>query len=539
MREKHPSFHSQLDDFGQPYLAADPLGLKLIKKRQISTKFMKINETTKDICSFLDSKIALTSKQSGIFSTDLTTRDDLIIATFSLVLILAIESILAAILLRSTNGNVSNFGFSIKQFVDLGRNFKFRYLIKGKTPRGQRNAPKNKINYVLLLLATAILLFTFGLETTLLFLSSPHFRDVTNRTATFSFKVSVYPKWEAVRKAAASTIDRPCRDITFVGPGIIMGVTRIVPCVTSSTSDLTSDEFDVTDETLDVTMRSDVHQYGIEHYVSIGGESAKYSARVHTSNIGATTVMKVRAEDRGLQFHFIHRQIIAYLFNMYVQETEDDSMNLARLNAINFNHSLENGPTVFAMRMNEVAARINRETTSMRHTTNFKAKVPKGLAALKFIAIVLRASHGVEVTGPDMFILRPSSGNLASREILQWQEEARSLNWLSLLLMLLASFTLLGILRFVLKSVGVIEILQTVINHMHGEWVGAGEGQQRNEDNLYEDGVYSFSGALSKEDQRNFPFSETDGSIGSSSFVGMGKNSNISRQPSSVSSLAF
>lgn len=480
MKLKDPQFMVKIDDSGQNYSVANATAVKRFKKGQIQKSLRVFDEGTKDACSFLDSKLSLSHKQSDIYSTDLTSRDDLILAIFSLTLILVIESILAAILLRTVNGNVSNFGFSVKQFVDLGRGFEFRHLIKGKkAPKPHPNA--KRVNVKLLTIASLILVSTFGLESALLFLSNPHFRRVTNRTATFTFLPTIYPDWNSVRRAANSIVDRPCRDVTFEGKGINMGATRLVSCVTSSATGTSFKQFETTDEVVFVEMISDVHRYGADHYVSIGTQSAKYSARAYMAH-GGSSIMKNGAQNSGKQFFFMHRQLVAYLYNIYVIQTGDKRMNLERLQKIKFKEEGGAGPQKYVIMSNGNAvgraATTAHWTLSNRHKTTFNATVPTGLAALRFAAIFFRASHGVSVTGPNMWILSTTKGREIEKEVLLWEEEARSVNWLSLLLMLLIGMAVLAILHSLLKPVGMIEIVNTFIQETQEEYTLAANGKK-------------------------------------------------------------
>lgn len=472
-------FLNKTDEDGVEYFVANPKALKHLSKRRL---LRRTNGNTKDLCTFLDDKLLLSSKQSTVFSTDLTSRDDVIIAVFSLLLILVLESILAAILLRSRFGNVSNFGFAIKQYIDLARDFRFHHLFRGKKT-AKSSSPRRKVNVKLLILASLLLVFTFGLESVLLFVSSPYFRRVTNRVATISLVPTMYPDWNAVQREASSLLDRPCRDIAFDGTGIKMGVTRLVPCLTSSAPGFSFENFEKTDAEMQVIITTDIHDYGAEHYLSIGSESAKYTARGYMTH-GGKSIVKNRAGsfERAQEVAFIHRQLVAFLYNIYRNQTGDTRMNIERLSNTNFTVTKETGPNVYVMMLNGNDSERALWTISMRYNTTFKAKIPKGRAALRFAGIVFRASHGLEVTGPDFWVLSATKGSPIANEELMWEEEARTVNWLTLALMLAGVIVALVILRLLLKPVGTIEILSSFVHNEDKEWMMMSEVEDYQEE---------------------------------------------------------
>lgn len=213
----------------------------------------------------MDEEIPLSKKQSNVFSTDLTPRDDLLLSILSILRILIAESFVASVLLHTINGKVSNFGFSIKHFIQAAREFNSLYLVKGKTSDAALYGPSN-INFKLLLLTTVILTATFSFEAVLLFLSSLRFHLVSTKIASLSIVLAVYPEWTSVRRASDISFffRRPCRYLKFAGGGIDMGETRVVPCVTSNADEATAENFIETDEEFPVTIISDVHGYGKE-----------------------------------------------------------------------------------------------------------------------------------------------------------------------------------------------------------------------------------------------------------------------------------
>lgn len=451
-------FFVEVDEYGQQYFVAN-----LERHKGPLSKPPKITENQKDICTFLDDNITLSSKQSNLFSTDLTSRDDFLLASLSILIILLAEGILSSLLLRTINGKISNRGFSIKQYVNLARDFKFHHPVKGKNTKS--TSGKKRLNLALLLVATLILVLSFSLEAVLLFLSSPGTRTVTTNVASVSFIPAVYPEWKKVQKATEAFIERPCRDVVFQGFGIDMGNTRLIPCVTTNAPSLSFSNFSKTDEEVPVTIISDVHNYGVEHFISIGTESANYSARAH---LGFLNRVPTLVENRELaakkaKYEFLHFHFVAYLFNIYNNKTNDPDMSLKRLNSIDLNFSSYPGPNVFVIELQDASSGSSLWVVSVRHKTNFKAIVPKGESALRFAAVYFRATHALEVSGPDIWYIKMSKGITSQNVQGLWLEQSRSLNWISLILLSVLCILVLVTLRILLKPAGVIEIANAYI----------------------------------------------------------------------------
>lgn len=472
--EKPPNFITIVDNLGLPYFAANLLTIKNSKLRPVNA-----SEVGNNICTFLSETLVLSRQATGIFFNDLTSRDDLILAVLSLLLILVIEGILTTILLRTHDGKVSNIGFSIKQFVDLAREFKFRYLIWGR--RSSRPRKRNKINIRLLAIATVILAFTFGLEVLVLFLSSPQLTDVTNETTAFTLRAVVNPDWNEVRTSTRAASNRPCTAVTFAtddDDGLEQGRSQISACLSSnlSTSSRSDIKFEKAESVVNMTFVSQLHEFGAEHFITIGNLTASYTARAYF----ALDDQKDRLMRKRGRFFvkeeeyvaFLHKQFIAYLFTVYSRETKDTSMNLERLQKLNFKFKVENGENVDIVQIN-LRERF-RHVTSTKYMTTVTGIIPNGMAALRFGQITLKGGSAITLGPPSRYDLVMGSGDTFGKKALMWRETSRTLNWLSLGSLLIATLLVFALLRFILKPAGTAEIA--------GAWVSAALAATREDD---------------------------------------------------------
>lgn len=453
---KVPKFIELLDNIGEPYVLFNALSIKKENLRPLN-----VSERGANMCTFLSETINVTRRATGPFSTDLTARDDVILAIMSLLLILAIEGILTAILLHSRDGNVSNFGFSIKQFYELARELRLRYLFKGKRRKGSTQ-PRRRINVKLLLIASAILLFTFGIEVLILFLSSPQLTDVYNTLTAFQLIEVVNPDWNEVRRNTGATIVRPCTAITF--SGVEQEQNQIIACLTVNGTSRSFESFEEVEDDVSVTIVSDMHKFGAEHNITIGDVIATYAARAYFSlGDGKPRVMKQRRQvfNGDDTVELMHKQIIAYLFNSYVRETGDKSMNLERLTKLKFEFEVDYGPIINIIQTN--GKERFRQVTSTRHTTTVKGKIPRGPAAFRYAQATLKASIAITLGDGARYDLLMGSGNNGGQPTLMWRETSRILNWLSLSIMLVGTLILFAILRCTLTPIGTAEIASAFV----------------------------------------------------------------------------
>lgn len=485
-----PDFISLVDNLGQEYFSFNFDTLKKTLRPKNDT------EIAVDMCTFLSESIKIKRRATGTFSTDLTSRDDLILAILSLLLLLVIEGTLTTILLRSRRGRISTFGFSIKQFIELAREFKFRYLLRGRRKIDTRRVNKRgslganteyrKINPKLLVLACGVLTLTFGLEVVVLYLTSPRFEDVFNTDTAFQL-IDSNPDWNEVRNNTRAATIRPCTAITLAG--VEQGRTQISACLTSQGLSDSVEEFQKVTKTVEVTITTVVHEYGVEHNVQIGDISANYSARAYfvlaeriNTNEGnaeqgeestdEATSRKEKAKDspkprlmrRRVKFFnkevligVMHKQLIAFLFTAYARETKDASLGIEALRDLNFARlKSENGPDVNIIQIQN--SDRYRQVTSVKHTTKVEGRIPAGAPALQFALAVFKGSIAISLGGPDRYDLIMGSSNTFGKPALMWRETSRPLNWLSLIILFVCAFVVFAVLRYMFKPISTAEI---------------------------------------------------------------------------------
>lgn len=454
-----------IDDEGRPYLVFNPFNITTAPARPVNA-----TEEAYDVVTFLSETLPVRRYATGIFASDLTDRDDVILAISSLFLILVIEGTLTTILVRTRDGKASNFGFSIKQFLELAREFKWANLIRGKNNRHEQR--KSKIRPRLLLIAALILLFTFVLEVVILILSSPSFVNVYNTDRAFELLDAVNPDWNQVRRNRGAAIYRPCTAVTM--ENVEQDNNIINPCLTTSDSEIVLSLFSRATEPVSFNFTSDIHEFGADHVITIGDQSQSYLSRCYFrlgENRNRVMSMRRQMFNEEVRISFMHRQFVAYLFNMYERDTADTSMDFDKLNNTEFEFQSVPGPLVKIIQINK-RARF-REVTSTRHTTTFEGVIPQGKAALQLAQAVLKGASAVSIGPPSQFDLQMGSGNTAGDRALMWRERARDLNWLSLNLMLAGAGVVFLGLRAVLKPVGTAEIAEYLVIKA----VGAREGR--------------------------------------------------------------
>lgn len=449
-----PEFIVGIGNNGKEYLTFNASTIKEGFRPQNAT------EVSKNICTFLSETINVSRRATGIFSTDLTMRDDLILAFLSLALLLVIEGILTTLLLRTYNGKVSNFSFSIKQFIELAREFKIRRLVRSRRNGMKEVGARKKVNSKLLVIASLILAFTFGVEVLILFLSTPQEVSVTNKVVSFTLVEVVIPDWNEVRKNIRSSTNRPCTAVTLGTFGVDQGENQLSACMAPAGILTSLETFREAKESVDVIIRSDVHEFGAEHEVTIAGEPAKYISRAYFKlGDGTNLLMRKRSSYYNMEesVGLVHKQYVAYLFNYFNSVRSGDTlMTLEKLRALKFSFSTENGPPISIM---QVRGRERfRQVTSTRHTTTVKGVIPSGPEALRFAQVVLKGSTAISLVGPDENDMFMGSGNTRPREALMWYESSRTLNWLSLSLLLASAFLVFAGLRWILQPIGTAEI---------------------------------------------------------------------------------
>lgn len=420
--------------------------------------------TARDICSFLCDEMHVSRRVTGPFSSDLTAADDVLIAVLSLLLLLAIEGVVTALLLRTREGSLSNFGFSVRQFSELARELKIGHIIRGRGNTRPDHA-RARWNHRLVFVAVFVFVFTFGLQVLVLFLTNLDTRRVTNNVATFRLAEPVAPDWEQIRDGQES-LNQPCTAVSLVG--VEQGVTRISACLTSNVGTGGVDVFDIAE---DLEFHSELHEFGSEHSIRVGDRTGNYSARAYfrlqepdvtgNDDPGGERLMPKVDLRRSTEelISAVHKTYIALLYtanNRAQNVGARQNLALEQLNAVQFNFSMEEGGMVDVVRTN--VGKIVLQSPSRRYITKARGVIPGGRGALLFAQPLLKAAVAVAVEGPNPRDLMMASGNTYPRVGVLWEEEYRSLNWLSLTLVLCLMLALLVVLRCSLKPVVMSEL---------------------------------------------------------------------------------
>lgn len=459
------------DTFNQPYFSINKKPIEPARAFPISV----INKT--DITSFLSETLTVSPRFSTPFTTDLTSRDDIFLAISSIIIVALIEAMLTTVLLRSKSGQIHNVSFSIKHFLELAREFRFRFLVFGRHPsRVSANGMMvpRKVNYKLLFLAIFLLSSTLGLEAVLIFLTSPTTLMVTNRTASFSMVETILPDWNVIQKSMNSALTRPCNELRL--ENVEQGLTRINACLSSSGQTSDPEMFREINGPVDLNFTTDLHNYGGEHYLTIGNQTARFQSRVYF-NLGDTQRKMMAKRSRFYQFEvqtiLIHRLYIAYLFTHY-NRMNPHNQTLAIWQLQNLlkraRTEVKAGPDAVLIKLSTLP-RYRSEATR-RYETIMRGILPHGAEALRFAGVVLKASTGVRVTGPDLNDLDLGSASTFSREALMWKEKIRGLNWLSLLILIVLGVFCFLILKISLSPSSTTEIAEAVVKRgeLAGEW---------------------------------------------------------------------
>lgn len=444
------SFILITDELNKTYLSLD------LKDNPYHVQAPLVDSDVKDICSFFDVSLPVSLRKTNSFSNDLTSRDDVLLAFGALLLLLLIEGIVTTFLLRTRNGIVSNFGFAVKQVVELIREFNIKRVVRARTTRtvNERDERKKK-TLKLLLFAMSILVFVFMLEVIVLFLTQPEPRDVHNNILTFRIQQPVTPPWNAVRFHSRASINRPCSAVGLVG--VDQGNTRINCCVTSTLRTDELDPFTKTSRDVDLEIISDLHEYGAEHSITLDGARANYSSRAHfTLDDQRSRLMGYREQSRFErdQIAIVHKQYVAYIASAYGIATKDQkTITKDTLSKLYFSFSSGEGPVVNVVKIRGVSHQVKTN----RYTTSVRGVIPTGHAALRLGQHYFRGSSAVIVSEgneKDLFI----EEGMDSASSVVWRESTRALNWLTLLIILLGALVLLLLLRYKLKPVAIAEI---------------------------------------------------------------------------------
>lgn len=437
----------------------------------LDTNLQPRQATSTDFATFLAKDMTVSRRVTGIFSSDLTSVDDFLLATLSLILLLVIESIFSTILLRTIRGSVSNSGFSVKQFVDMSRDFRLRYLVTG---RGRGREPKlvlTKINFRLLTAALIFLASNLVLEGTILYLISPEMVRVTNDIVSYTLVDVVMPNWEQIQTASSLATLQPCTKIVM--RGVIQGNNQLSLCMVSNKTGTFMGPFELSPEEVRMTITSDIHDFGVEHMVTIGNLSAKYIGRgyftlgnINLINKGNRFLRERESIEREVAVALVHKQLLAFLFSQHRSRTKNSSMTIESLEALHFDFVIGTGDPVKIIKSGNKTR--FREVLPARYITTVTGIIPNGAEALRFTHAFLKGATGVALTGPDMKDLQVETGNTVEVKGWLWTESSRKLNLLSLSIFLCAACFILFSLRHFLVPVSTADIAAELVTREVG-----------------------------------------------------------------------
>eukprot|EP00177_Eucheuma_denticulatum_P005588 GFKZ01010156.1.p1 GENE.GFKZ01010156.1~~GFKZ01010156.1.p1 ORF type:complete len:534 (-),score=81.17 GFKZ01010156.1:641-2242(-) len=404
-----------------------------------------------NINTFLRPILPVTERSTNPFTVDITANDDILLAFLSLILLLVIEGTVATFLLRSKNGLVSNFGFSVKQTIEFLRDFNIRsvYARRGAVTKSSRRS----VNKKLILIAVCLLLFTFGLETCILFLTSPNISPVTNNVVTFRIRQPVTPKWAKVAFHNRASWNRPCRSARL--EHVHQMETRINVCViTNRDGDLPQPFENITDS-VRFTLVTRMHQYGADHTVTLDGNVTNYSTRAYFSlDDKKTRVMAAEpAPDNEPQLvETNHNLFVSYLCSLYNNEMPESEITIEMLNqfSIDFYHRDKENVTVIPGGNRTVEANV--------YETIVDGVLPTGLAAFHVAQNVFGGAAALVVAERDTTDFFADDGAVLDEEGIVWGESIRLLNWLTLTIFLVISLLVLTALRIFMKPASTAEI---------------------------------------------------------------------------------
>lgn len=429
-------------------------------------------ENLDNIASLLFPFMEVTPRATGPFSYDLTSRDDVLLALISLFSLFVLESIITTILLRRHHGLVSNFGFSVKQVIELVKDLnicriffirRFKHYHFGNKPAPQQ-PQLSKLNVRLLILAFSLFFVTFGLEVAILFLTNIHQRPVKNSTATFRIRQPVTPEYLNVLLQARVSINRPCEAISI--ERVHQADTKINGCVDTDIDFSDIELFSPEDGRGDVelSIQSRLHDYGADHTIQIGSSNATYKQRtLFTLGDGRSRVMATNglSPHEKEQMRIIYHQYVAYLFSLFNRAVPKAhaNMTLQRLNNLEFEfEGPVEGDEVDVLQLPGRELFVPTRQYAMR----VQGELPRGTAALRIAQHFFRGMAAVVVVEGNKTDLFMDSG-VGSSEAVVWEEDVRVMNWLSLAIIAGLGVIGLGLMRWFLKPASTAEIARVSV----------------------------------------------------------------------------
>lgn len=445
------------------YLRGEFLSLNItgVPHRNISDT----DDPKRDVSSFQSSKMQVRRRMSGVFHEDLTSRDDVILAILSLLLLLVIRGMVTTILLRTEDGRANKFNFATKQIIEMMEDFKFLKLFNMRRKSSEK---LTRTGIILLSVGLFILLLTFGIDVAILFLTDIRSREITNKHVSIRIIGPTTARWGPVRFNTRNGVHNPCSAINL--RRVEQGRTRITACVSSEPpSDFSS--FNKKEEEVQLKITSWSHEFGQDHVLEIGDQKTTYKGRVFFNlQDGLPRLMKVTddrsQEDIDMQMRIVHKLFIAFLFNAYNFEIKKESnMTLERLKEIDKTISFTLGEGE-EMKITELNGKAITSKTR-RYVTSCQGIIPYGTPAFRFGQAYFRGSMAIGLVGPDEEDLVEFKGRYRAPSTV-WSEEVRTINWLTLSIILTVSFLLLVLLRRMMHPTSTVEIADLFVKQAVG-----------------------------------------------------------------------
>lgn len=459
------------------YRGGTYFSLNLSNAVSINVTHLRETENDDNIADYLFPFINITKRATGPFSSDLTARDDALLALLSLLILLLIEAIITTILLRRYQGLVTNFGFAAKQVIELVKDLNLRrvFLVRNvrnsfsyshgqshqKHHQQQQQPPLSKLNLRLLLLALSIFFLSFALEVAVFFLTNSYQRSVTNATATFRLRQPLTPDFVKALLHSRVSIHRPCEAITV--QNVLQANTGINGCVDTDLDFSDTSLFALEHPLPNVTLRIDsrLHDYGADHFIQVGDINATYTQRALFS-LGDARARVMASDatfpDEDVKMQIVHYQYVAYLFSLFNRDavSAEDIIPLQRLQNLDIEwQPPESGESVDVLQL----PGRPQPVPTRRYVTQVRGEIPHGVAALRLAQQYLKGMMGVVVAQGNTTDMFMDSG-VESTEAVVWEESVRSVNWLSMGIITALGIVALVLLRWLLTPCSTADIAE-------------------------------------------------------------------------------